>query len=203
LTAATARLAWAPFTSRALHHGTALSGREQGILTPRKRQILIAISVFACVLVTDQVTKAVVRAKLSPLEAPVITHQGPFFQLSHQHNPGLVGGMFRENRTIALLAPMVATLVLLYLFTHLNPQSRLQAIAFGLVAGGAIGNLADRVRLGHVTDFLQFHFYFVPFNFPWKIYPAFNVADTGICTGVFLLVLTWNWLEKSDVPDPA
>jgi signal peptidase II len=69
-----------------------------------------------------------------------------------------------------------------------------------MVLGGAVGNFIDRIRLGSVTDFLQFHFYFIPFDFPWKFYPAFNLADTSIVIGVFILVLTWG---REATPDAA
>jgi signal peptidase II len=73
-----------------------------------------------------------------------------------------------------------------------------------MIGGGAVGNnLLDRLIHGSVTDFLQFHFYFVPFEFPWKYYPAFNVADSAICTGVFLLIVTWYFFGKQDVPNAA
>ena len=65
-------------------------------------------------------------------------------------------------------------------------------IAYGMILGGALGNFIDRIRLGAVTDFFQFHFLFIPFDFPWKYYPAFNIADSGIICGVILLFFTLN-----------
>ncbi len=158
----------------------------------RKQQILWVGIVICAVVLVDQVTKALVVAHIPEGAGTVHSHPGEFFWLTHQRNTGLVGGLFRESRVIPMVAPVVATLVLAYLFTHLNPKSRFQAIAYGLVAGGAIGNLIDRFRFGSVTDFLQVHFYFIPFDFPWKLYPAFNVADSAICIGVAaLIILTW------------
>jgi len=66
-----------------------------------------------------------------------------------------------------------------------------------------LNRMLDRLIHGSVTDFLQFHFYFVPFDFPWKYYPAFNVADSAICVGVFLLIVTWYFFGKDDVPKTA
>jgi len=111
--------------------------------------------------------------------------------------------MFSGNRPVALLGPVFASLVLMYLFRYLDPASKVQSVAYGLVAGGAIGNLIDRFRLGWVTDFFQFHFYFIPFEFSWKRYPAFNVADSAICVGVVLLVITWHMAKGDDAADPA
>ena len=171
---------------------------------PRKKQIILILAVLLAVVVLDQVTKAVILAYV-PEGRFLPGGPGPhFFQITHQRNPGLVGGMFHDNRFMAYAAPILAMLVLLYLFQYLDPRSRIQSIAYGMIAGGAVGNnLLDRIIHGSVTDFLQFHFYFVPFEFPWKYYPAFNVADSAICTGVFLLIATWYFFGKQDVPDAA
>ena len=154
-------------------------------------------------VVLDQVSKALVRATILPNDFSFLSEGPKFFRFTHQHNTGLVGGLGTGNRAVALAAPVLASAVLVYLFQYLDAKSKLQSAAYGMVAGGAVGNLIDRFRLGHVTDFLQCHFHFIPFDFPWKYYPAFNVADSAICTGVFLLVVTWHTVNKRDVPDAA
>lgn len=170
-------------------------------MTPRKKQVLWIFIVFLTVLSADQATKSIVRA-VCPVEKYITLGGHPeFFRISHQENPGVVGGMFRDNRVLAHAAPILATFVLLYLFRHLDIASRIQSTAYGMIWGGAIGNLADRIRLGAVTDYLQFYFYFIPFNFPWKHYPAFNVADMCICGGVFSLIVSWYWIGEKHVPD--
>jgi len=169
-----------------------------GLSPERKQQILWIIAIVLSIVAVDQITKHLVITYIPEGSETLGSHPREFFWLTHQRNSGLVGGMFRGRELVPLIAPVFATLVLAYLFKFLNPKSRWQSLAYGLVAGGAIGNLIDRVRLGSVTDFLQFHFYFVPFDFPWKLYPAFNVADSCICTGIVLLViLTW----KQPQPD--
>jgi signal peptidase II len=171
-------------------------------MTGRAAQVRWIASIGAAVLVTDQMSKAIVRATVNP-DTP--HHDDVFFQWVRHSNPGIVGGMFRDVPLIAYIAPLAALAVLVYLFWHLDAGSRWQATAFGLVLGGAIGNLVDRVRFGGVTDFLQFHFYFVPFDFPWKYFPAFNVADSCIVVGVGLLVITWGRPERkeTDVSRPV
>jgi signal peptidase II len=170
-------------------------------VTPRKKQVLWIFIVFLTVLSADQATKSIVRA-VCPVEKYITLGGHPeFFRISHQENPGVVGGMFRDNRVLAHAAPILATFVLLYLFRHLDIASRIQSTAYGMIWGGAIGNLADRIRLGAVTDYLQFYFYFIPFDFPWKHYPAFNVADMCICAGVFSLIVSWYWIGEKHVPD--
>lgn len=158
------------------------------------------LMVLCIVLVADQVSKAIVIATIEEDQG----YRGDtFFHFTHQRNDGLVGGMFSGLRKVTYIAPLAATVVLIYLFRHLDPASRFQAIAYGMIMGGAIGNFIDRLRLGSVTDFLQFHFYFIPFDFPWKYYPAFNVADSCICVGVGVLVLSWNAGRRDDDTDTA
>ena len=170
----------------------------------RKNQIKLIIAVVLVIVVLDQATKALVMAHV-PQGTSMAEGPGPhFFQITHQRNTGLVGGLFHDRPLIAYTAPAVAMLVLLYLFRYLDPRSRVQSIAYGLIAGGAVGNnLLDRLIHGSVTDFLQFHFYFVPFDFPWKYYPAFNIADSAICVGVFLLIVTWHIFGAENVPETA
>lgn len=154
----------------------------------RKLQIQLASAAFAVVLIADQATKEIVRQTL----APGMPRRDVFFHFTHQQNEGLVGGIFSDFKFVTYAAPVAATLVLIYLFRHLDPRSRLQSLAFGMVFGGAIGNILDRIMHGVVTDFLQFYLFFIPFGFSWKYYPAFNIADSAICVGVFILVLSWN-----------
>lgn len=168
--------------------------------TATKVQLKWVLGAFVAVLVIDQVTKAIIIHTLEPFTP---YRPDTFFYFVHQRNEGLIGGAFSGFRIVTYAAPLLATGVLLYLFRHINTGSRIQATAYGMVLGGAIGNLTDRVIHQSVTDFLQFHFYFIPFDFPWKHYPAFNVADSGIFVGVAILVLTWNITEESDAPDPV
>jgi signal peptidase II len=170
-------------------------------LNTRQKQLAWIGAAFFLILCADQASKAVVRATI-PWETSLAERRDDeFFYFTHERNRGLVGGMFRDSPAVAYTAPLLATAVLLYLFKHLEPNSRFQAAAYGLVAGGAVGNVIDRFWLGYVTDFFQFHFYFIPFDFPWKRYPAFNVADSAICIGVFLLIMGWHKAGKTHVAD--
>ncbi len=166
----------------------------------KDRRLRVILITFLVVLTADQVSKAIVMALIEVDRPPDFD---VFFQFTHQRNPGLVGGMFREVPALAYVLPVFATGILVYLYRFLDPKSIWQTLAFGMVFGGAVGNLIDRFRLGSVTDFLQVNFYFIPFDFPWKFYPAFNVADSSVCVGVAILVITWNLApppEKSNVP---
>ena len=175
------------------------------MLPEKKRQIWYILVVFVVIVLVDQATKAMIIAWL-----PNGRHiaADTFFYFTHQRNTGLVIGIFRDTPIIAYSAPLLATLVLAYLYRHLTPSSRIQSVAFGMVAGGAIGNLIDRFFRGSVVDFLQFNFYFIPdaLGLPTKMYPAFNIADSAICVGVVLLSVMWYRVipeSSSHVPDPS
>ncbi|MBI5091467.1 MAG: signal peptidase II [Candidatus Hydrogenedentes bacterium] len=173
----------------------------------RKEQLLLILAIFIFVVVSDQISKAIVRSEIQFMPNPFAGREEVFFFFTHQQNPGLVNGIFQDRPYLAKIMPLFACGVLVYLYRHLDPASRIQTIAWGLVAGGAIGNIIDRFWFGVVTDFLQVNFYFVPFEFPWKRFPAFNLADSAICTGVFLLILSWrnvqNPTEEPRVPNPV
>ncbi len=168
----------------------------------RAGQLRWVLTTFLAVLALDQATKAAV---VSLLEPRMPARFDIFFHLTHQHNYGIVGGLFSEVPFVAFIAPTAATLVLIYLYRHLDPAVRLQALAFGMILGGAIGNITDRVRHGYVTDFLQFYFSFLPEWVPWRYYPAFNVADSCIVVGVTVLVITWNApaAKAANAPHPV
>ena len=172
-------------------------------MTTRQKQILWILAVLLAVAVADQLTKAIVVRALPEGSWWPGGYEDRFFRFSHETNPGLVGGMFSNRPAVARTAPLIAFAVLLFLYTQLHVRERMQSIAYGLVAGGAVGNIIDRFRLGYVVDFLQFHFHFVPFDFPWKRYPAFNVADSAICVGVALLILGWHLAERRAAKEEA
>lgn len=164
-------------------------------MTTRQRQLRWIVTVFALIVIADQITKEIIIRTIPEGSVTFAGREETFFFLTHERNPGLVGGAFRDYPGVAYIAPIVATLVLIYLFRHLDPASRAQSLAYGMITGGAIGNIIDRFRIGSVTDFIQVHFYFIPFDFPWKRYPAFNVADSAICIGVVMLILCWRRME--------
>ncbi len=168
-------------------------------MTARKKQILSIVAIVFAIVLLDQGTKAWVRANV-PLHAALLNgHEPEFFRITYEQNMGLVNSAFQSTRWIVILAPMAATAFLLYLFRFLDPRAWVQTLAFASVLGGALGNLFDRIYFGFVTDFLQFHFHFIPVNFPWKYWPPFNVADTAICCGVVVLALVLHQTK----PEPS
>jgi signal peptidase II len=133
------------------------------------------------VIVVDQTTKLVVLAAFETGEVrPVL----PFFNLVLVWNRGVSFGMLGSSGAAVrwLLTGFALVVVIVLLVWLRRVDSRLTASALGLVMGGAVGNVIDRVRFGAVVDFLDVH----AAGWHW---PAFNVADSAICVGAVLLVL--------------
>jgi signal peptidase II len=141
-----------------------------------KRAWLLAGLLAAAVLVLDQVAKAIAEDQI------VIGEQidvfGPL-EFTLTHNRGVAFGLAGGAGAPLVLVTLVALGAVLYLFSR-NPARPWMWVAVGLLAGGALGNLVDRIRLGHVTDFID-----LP---PW---PPFNLADVAITFGVILLVVLY------------
>ena len=138
--------------------------------------LALALVIFAL----DQVTKLWIIERLplgsyGPGES--ITVIPGFFYLVHVGNTGAAWSMLTGKSTL-LAAIAIITLAGIYFFrSTLGLRDRLAQVAFGLLCGGIVGNLVDRIQHQHVVDFLDFHF-------GSYVYPTFNVADSAICVGV-------------------
>ena len=144
------------------------------------RWIGVGLAVLA--LIVDQVTKWwVINEMMNPPRVIPVT---PFFNLVMGWNRGISFGLMnRESAFNAWVLPLVAVVIVVILSVWLWRNERtIVAIAIGLVIGGALGNVVDRLRYGAVADFLDFH----AAGIHW---PAFNVADTSITVGAAMLVL--------------
>ncbi len=138
-----------------------------------RRAWLLAGGLAAVVLVADQVTKAIAEERIAIGEQ--IEVLGPL-ELTLTHNTGVAFGLAGGAGVPLVFVTLLALGAVAYLFSR-NPTRPWMWVAIGLLTGGALGNLVDRVRLGKVTDFID-----LP---PW---PPFNLADVGITFGVILLV---------------
>ena len=134
----------------------------------------IALGVIAgTAIAADQLTKSIVSLRLPTGQA--VATLGPF-SIHHVQNTGIAFGLFADSTTAVIVLTTTAVAAMLVLFGRTAQRHPLLPVALGLVIGGSIANLIDRVRLGHVTDFLDFDYW-----------PAFNLADTFIVVGVGLL----------------
>jgi signal peptidase II len=135
-----------------------------------------AAALCVVVVIVDQVAKALIEARMVPGEHVDVL--GPL-GLTLAHNEGVAFGL-ASGGGAALVALTVVALIFVGVIFARNPTRPWMWVAFGLLAGGAIGNLADRVRAGAVTDYVD--------AFGW---PPFNLADVAITAGVLVLVLCY------------
>ena len=168
-------------------------------MTPERRKYLLFAALAAVTVILDQWTKALAREHIKPLGYTGKTIIERYFVLRYSENTGVAFGMMQTlpgGRVILTIIALAALAqVIYYLRRTENDQRRLQA-ALGLVGGGAIGNLMDRIAHGGVTDFLVFDLGFWPFN-PW---PAFNIADAALVVGVGLMALDMGRQPKTEAP---
>jgi signal peptidase II len=163
-------------------------------LNSNARIALLALTLF----VLDQVTKWVVRQQLAFGEERVIV--SGFFKLVHWGNTGAAWSMFRGNNTTLAVVALAALLVLFLTRHHFDIHTGSGQVSLGLIFGGILGNLTDRLFRNHVTDFL--FFYLSRRDGEEVGFPAFNVADSAICVGVGLLLLL-SWQSDARKPEPA
>jgi len=132
-------------------------------------------AVATAALVADQVTKHLVVTRLDLDDSVRLV--GPL-TIHRVQNSGIAFGLFSQATAIVALATAVAVGWMLVFFARSGARHPVLPAALGLLIGGSLANLLDRVRVGHVTDFL---------DIGW--WPAFNLADTFICVGVAILVV--------------
>jgi len=151
--------------------------------TPHKRIAALAGSVY----LTDQFTKLVVLTFLGYAQERIVVDG--FFKFVHWGNTGAAWSMFHGNNAVLAAVSAGALVLLLFNLRRFEPEQTLGWIALGLVLGGIVGNLTDRLLPSrqHVIDFIYF---FVTRRDGQELgFPAFNVADSAICVGVGLLFL--------------
>jgi signal peptidase II len=147
------------------------------------KQLLALLSIALLVFVADQLTKLWIVNHFVYGASEIVT---PFFNLVRVHNFGAAfsflnneGGWQRWG--FSVFAALVSLIILVWI-ARLSSQQKLEGVALALILGGALGNLYDRVTLGYVVDFLDFHW-------SGSHFPAFNIADSAICVGAVLILL--------------
>jgi signal peptidase II len=159
-----------------------------------KKYVLFGV-LGAISLILDQWTKVLARHALAPLGHQSKVVIDGFFKLRYSENTGVAFGMFQDHGAVGRIALTLIALVAFGLVIHYlrktdDAHTRMHA-ALGLVGGGAIGNLIDRIAYGKVTDFIVWHVK----DHEW---PAFNIADAALVIGVLLMALDM-WLSKQPV----
>lgn len=153
-----------------------------------RRNVVFFLTVLL-VMAADQFSKIWIRANLTTGES--LPETG-LFRLTHIHNSGAAFGLF-QGQSFSLTIVALIGIVVLLLFVFLSSRrftffdNKLSKPTLGLVLGGTAGNLIDRLRLGYVTDFIDI-----------GIWPAFNIADSAITIGIFLLAYSLLFLTRAD-----
>jgi signal peptidase II len=137
-------------------------------------QWLALAAVAIAAVIADQVTKHLVASHLQLGEGVHVL--GPF-TIRHVENSGIAFGLFSNATAVVIVVTAIAIAWMLAYFARSGARHPVLPVALGLVIGGSVSNLADRVRLGFVTDFLDFRYW-----------PAFNLADSFIVIGVGILL---------------
>lgn len=166
----------------------------------------MAYTIATIIVVIDQVTKALVEANIDYGTSIRVIDR--FFYLVNTRNTGAAWSLFSDLTFSRLLLSAISLLAAYLIALALKKaETRAGRVLLGVVLGGTVGNLIDRVRLGYVTDF--FSFIFGTFHFP-----AFNVADMAITLGALFIVFyslsdrhfidrLFPWLDKKEVEPPA
>jgi signal peptidase II len=158
----------------------------------RKRD-LFALAIGLVVVLVDQLTKVwIVQYFVVEGGRPEIPILGPILTLYYVRNPGVAFSLFAgQNIKFALIFVALVVVGYLYWRFHESPSLWLR-LGFALVLGGAVGNLLDRFTRGYVVDFIYF-------KIPGKFYfPLFNIADSCITVGVFLVAFVLYQLGASE-----
>jgi signal peptidase II len=141
--------------------------------------IVICLFTVLAVIVADRLTKILFSNILQLGESlPVIKKA---FHFTLVHNTGIAFGLFKDNGFVFLIIPIIAVVLLgynLYYYHKVGELDHFYVFGFSLILGGAIGNLTDRIMLGHVIDFIDL-----------RIWPVFNVADSAITVGACIILL--------------
>ncbi len=148
-------------------------------------KIFFTLLVFPFIFILDRITKLMVVTTLS--EGQSLRVWPGVFHLTRVNNTGAAFGMLKGSAPLLTMVSVVCiagiSAVLLRDFFMKAPSGgfihRVRHLALALVLAGAAGNLYDRIRYGYVIDFLDF-----------RIWPVFNIADSGICIGIFLMILS-------------
>ena len=165
--------------------------QKLSLLPIKWRNVPFFLTAFL-VIAADQSTKAWIRTILEKNES---SFELGFFRIIHIHNTGASFGLFPDQTlilTIVGIVVIIAVLLFVLRFSHHFPflNNKLGMLALGLIFGGAVGNLIDRLRLGYVTDFIDV-----------GVWPVFNIADSSSVVGTAILVFIILFLSQSKKTD--
>ena len=144
---------------------------------------------FGLALGLDQLTKWLVTSNM--VRSQSIPEEG-FFRITYVWNTGSAFGLFTGHGEVLTVVSLVAVALLIFFYRHAGQESLIVRMAIGLQLGGALGNIVDRFRLGHVTDFIDVG--------PW---PIFNIADSSIVIGISIMVVYFLFTRELQSAPPT
>lgn len=142
-----------------------------------------SLIVIFIVVALDQLSKYYISHVMLPhMSVPVIPQ---IFHITYILNSGAAFGILENKRLLFILIALFILAGVGYFYRKIPPHYRLFRLGIGLMAGGAIGNLIDRIATGYVIDFFDF-----------RIWPVFNIADMAIVCGVIMMIYTILFMKK-------
>nr|QIM10730.1 lipoprotein signal peptidase [uncultured Alphaproteobacteria bacterium] len=153
--------------------------------------MLIGLSIAAATLISDQLLKYLILNYV--LETYPYVKMASFFNIVNAWNTGVSFSMFSSGSIAGkfVLSTVALVIVAMLVWWLSKEKNKLLQVALGLIIGGALGNVVDRIRLGAVFDFLDFHIS----GYHW---PAFNLADSAICVGAAIILIEGLFLNKKE-----
>ncbi len=151
--------------------------------------------IAAVTVLLDQATKIAIEQLIGHGSHTVYQVVPGFFNILYVDNTGAAWGIMRGQNGVLAVISALTIVALIWFRRHFPVHRPWPGCAMGLILGGIAGNLIDRLRVGHVIDFLDFYFR----GWHW---PAFNVADSAICVGVVLYIAT-TWRDAHSVSAPV
>ena len=152
-----------------------------------REKLRLFLIVAALVVILDQLSKLWITAHLKLGESLPLTDR---LSLTYVGNTGSAFGLLANQAFLLIIIGIAGLLVIVLFLRYLSVATTLSMVSIGLILGGAMGNLTDRLRFGYVTDFVDFRLWG---NFHW---PVFNVADAALTVGILMLLY---YLYKSGV----
>lgn len=151
------------------------------------KRFIVPLAALA-VIVLDQGAKAWVVGSLSLNQQVVLIEN--FLRLRYTHNTGAAFGLFQGGTWALSIAAVAIVAGMLYAVTKMGDSNRMGVLAMGVIMGGALGNLIDRLRLGYVVDLIEVYGPRIQIGNRVYTWPVFNLADSAITVGVVMLLAT-------------
>lgn len=151
---------------------------------------MIYLLIFAAILILDQVTKYLAVLYLKGTEGiPLV---GNAIYLYYVENRGAAFGILQNQKALFVILTVLVLGGFLAYILYKKPKSKLLLLSFAMIAGGALGNLIDRLRISYVVDMFEFRFIH---------FPVFNVADMSVVIGTVLLCITILFYDNNKMTD--